>query len=162
MQLRAATPDDIDGCVDVQRRSAVVGYSHIFDQAVYPFPADVVRAEWVARFADDVAVTVATDGAEILGTVSVRPPRLESLFVVPDCWGHGVARSLHDEAVRQISDAGWRSAELDVMVDNDRARRFYEKHGWVPDGRTATSPFPPYPKLLGYHLELDGRARIDG
>jgi GNAT superfamily N-acetyltransferase len=151
--LRPASVDDVDVCLTVQRRSAVVGYGHIFPQQEYPFPDDVVRAEWVQRFADNIAVTLASRNGEAVGTISVRPPRLESLFVVPEAWGSGVARVLHDEALRQIAGAGCAVAELDVMVENGRARRFYEKLGWVADGRTDTSPFPPYPRLMGYRRD---------
>jgi GNAT superfamily N-acetyltransferase len=155
MKLRAASIDDVEACLAVQRRSAVVGYAHIFAQDVYPFPDDVVRAEWLTRFQDAVPVTLASDGDEVVGTVSVRPPRLESLFVVPEAWGSGVGLLLHNAALEQVRSSDWLAAELDVMVDNARARRFYERQGWTADGRTATSPFPPYPRLLGYRRDLD-------
>jgi GNAT superfamily N-acetyltransferase len=155
MQLRPATAEDAEACLAVQRRSAVVGYGHIFDQDVYPFPDDVVRAEWLTRFQEEVPVTLAVDGDEVVGTVSVRPPRLESLFVVPEAWGSGVGLLLHNAAIEQIASSGWLAGELDVMVDNVRARRFYDRQGWAPDGRTDTSPFPPYPRLLGYRRDLD-------
>ena len=90
-------------------------------------------------------VTVAVIDDEVVGTVSVRPPRLESLFVVPEQWGTGVARALHDAALQQIRASGWLAAELDVMVDNVRARRFYERHGWAPDGRTERLAVPAVP-----------------
>jgi GNAT superfamily N-acetyltransferase len=154
VDVRAATVADVEACLDVQRRSAVVGYAHIFPQDDYPFPDDVVRAEWAERLAAGVPVTLAVVDGEVVGTISVRPPRLESLFVVPERWGSDVGRELHDEALRQIAAADWLAAELDVMVDNARARRFYEKLGWTPDGRTDTSPFPPYPRLLGYRREV--------
>lgn len=162
MDFRAATAADLDLCLGVQRRSAVVGYAHIFPQDQYPFPADVVRAEWADRFAAGVAVTLAIVDDEVVGTISVRPPKLESLFVVPEHWGSGVGLRLHDVALDQIRTAGARAAELDVMVDNARARRFYEKHGWLPDGRSEVSPYPPYPKLLGYRLEFTMDAKIEG
>jgi GNAT superfamily N-acetyltransferase len=156
VEIRPATSADVDDCLDVQRRSAVVGYAHIFDQQIYPFPDDVVRAEWVARLAGDDQVLIGyVDGAAV-GTVSARPPRLEALFVVPEQWGTGVAAGLHDAALELIEASGWLAAELDVMVDNLRARRFYERHGWAPDGRGERSPFPPYPKLLGYRRDLAG------
>lgn len=155
MELRHATVDDVDVCLGVQRRSAVVGYGHIFPQEEYPFPDDVVRAEWVERLNDGVPVTLAVVDGEPVGTISVRPPRLESLFVVPEQWGSGVADLLHSAALQQIRSNDWLAAELDVMVDNVRARRFYEKRGWQPDGRTEVSPFPPYPRLLGYRRDLD-------
>lgn len=154
MELRPATIDDVEACLAAQRRSAVVGYAHIFPQEIYPFPDDIVRSEWVDRFEHGVRVTLAIVDNEAVGTISIRPPRLESLFVVPEQWGTGLGGLLHDEALVQIRSSGWLAAELDVMVDNARARRFYEKHGWQPNGRTDVSPFPPYPKLLGYRRDL--------
>jgi GNAT superfamily N-acetyltransferase len=156
VELRAASSADVEACLAVQRRSAVVGYAHIFDQAVYPFPDDVVRAEWVARLASDDQVVIALVDGEAVGTVSAHPPRLEALFVVPEHWGSGVADRLHDDALERMAASGWLAAELDVMVDNLRARRFYERLGWAPDGRGQRSPFPPYPKLLGYRRDLHG------
>lgn len=152
--MRAATSADVEACLAAQRSSAVVGYAHIFPQDEYPFPDAVVRQEWVDRFASDVSVTVVVVDDAVAGTVSVRGARLESLFVVPEHWGTGVARALHDAAVGQIKAGGARVAELDVMTANLRARRFYEKLGWVPDGRTDISPYPPYPTLTGYRLVL--------
>jgi GNAT superfamily N-acetyltransferase len=154
VELRTATAADVEVCLAAQRRSAVVGYAHIFPQHEYPFPDDVVRQEWIDRFAAGVPVTVALVAGVVVGTVSVRTPRLESLFVVPEHWGTGVARALHDAAVAQIAAAGLGYAELDVMTENLRARRFYEKLGWAPDGRTDISPYPPFPTLTGYRLDL--------
>jgi GNAT superfamily N-acetyltransferase len=154
VKLRRATVDDLEACVEVQRAAAVIGYAHIFRQDEYPFPVDVVRSEWSARLVSDSHVVVADEGGTLVGTVGARPPWLESLFVLPERWGSGVAAALHDEALRLIAASGVTAATLDVMVDNARARRFYERRGWVPDGRTVTSPFPPYPTLLGYQRPL--------
>ena len=41
---------------------------------------------------------------------------------------------------------------LRVFVDNGRARRFYEKHGWRPTGASSRSSYEPYPVLLEYVL----------
>jgi GNAT superfamily N-acetyltransferase len=157
VQIRSATSTDVEACLAVQRRSAVVGYAHIFDQVIYPFPDEVVRSEWVARLASDAQVLIASVAGEPAGTASANPPRLEALFVVPEQWGAGVAVALHDGALELIKASGWLAAELDVMVDNLRARRFYERLGWEPDGRGDRSPFPPYPKLLGYRRDLVSR-----
>jgi GNAT superfamily N-acetyltransferase len=154
VELREATSEDADACLVVQRRSAVVGYAHIFAQDLYPFPDDVVRAEWVRRHASEAHVVVASESGELIGTVSARSAWVEALFVVPDSWGTGVAGRLLDRAVELIAASGATTARLDVMADNVRARRFYERRGWAPDGRTSVSPFPPYPKILGYRLDL--------
>jgi GNAT superfamily N-acetyltransferase len=154
VELRAASSVDVEACLAVQRRSAIKGYAHIFPQREYPFPDDTVRAEWVARLASTAQVIVAVIDAEPVGTISARPPWLEALFVVPEQWGSGVGAALHDAALERIVAAGGGSASLDVMVDNARARRFYARRGWRPDGRSESSPFPPYPKLLGYRHDL--------
>jgi GNAT superfamily N-acetyltransferase len=167
MDLRPATSRDAEACLAVQRRSAITGYAHIFRQDLFPFPDDVVRAEWVARLAGPVQVVVAIADGEIVGTVGARPPRLEALFVVPEHWGGGVAGRLHDEALARIAASGCANAELDVMADNVRARRLYARRGWVPDGRTERSPFPPFPALVGYRRDVGAggtpgsRATID-
>lgn len=157
MDLRAATDADAQACLAVQRRSAVIGYAHIFPQHDYPFPGDVVHAEWVARLASPAQVVVAVEDGDLIGTVSARPPHLEALFVVPEAWGTGVGTLLHDRALDLIAAAGCAVAELEVMADNARARRFYERHEWAPDGSRSISPFPPYPSLLGYRRPLGGR-----
>jgi RimJ/RimL family protein N-acetyltransferase len=40
-----------------------------------------------------------------------------------------------------------------VFEGNRRARRFYEKLGWTPTGRTSRTTFAPYPVLLEYVRE---------
>jgi GNAT superfamily N-acetyltransferase len=154
VELRAATSADVEACLAVQRRSAIKGYAHIFPQAEYPFPDDVVRAEWVERLGSPAEVMLAVVDDEVVGTISANPPRLEALFVVPEQWGSGVADALHDAALELIAASGCARASLDVMVDNTRARRFYARRGWLPDGRSLRSPFPPFPLLLGYRREL--------
>lgn len=165
VELRVASSADVEACLAVQRRSAITGYAHIFPQDEYPFPDDVVRAEWTERLATDAEVVLAIETGGVVGTISANPPRLEALFVVPECWGTGVGDQLHDEALRRIAAAGCTTAELDVMADNARARRFYERRGWTPSGQTTQSPFPPYPMLLGYRRALSDapvRATIEG
>jgi RimJ/RimL family protein N-acetyltransferase len=54
--------------------------------------------------------------------------------VTPSVWGTGVGRELMAVAVDRLREAGFRSATLWVLRDNERARRFYERAGWSPDG----------------------------
>jgi len=57
--LRPASDADVDTCLMIQRASTTVGYAHIFDQVLYPFPERAIRGEWVSRFARHTAVTIA-------------------------------------------------------------------------------------------------------
>jgi GNAT superfamily N-acetyltransferase len=154
VDLRRATADDADACVAVQRASSVVGYAHIFDQSEYPFPDDAVRQEWVDRLAGPTVVTIASvDGAPV-GVVGARNDRLESLFVVPEHWGGQVASILHDEALALIAATGAEAAVLDVLADNLRARRFYERRGWTQVRDAWPSPWPPHPLIVGYRRAI--------
>jgi GNAT superfamily N-acetyltransferase len=53
----------------------------------------------------------------------------------PDAFGTGASVALHAEALRRLAAAGHRGAVLWVVRDNPRARRFYEREGWVADGQ---------------------------
>jgi GNAT superfamily N-acetyltransferase len=46
-------------------------------------------------------------------------------------WGKGIGSGLHDAALAVLSEAGYRDAGLWVIAGNDRARRLYERRGWV-------------------------------
>jgi ribosomal protein S18 acetylase RimI-like enzyme len=150
MELRRPTAADVETCLAVQRAAAVVGYVHIFDQATHPFPDDVVRGEWVERLGSDAVVLIGSVDGQPVGVIGVRGKRVEGLFVVPEQWGSGLAQQLHDEAVTRIAAGGHDSAVLHVLVDNARARRFYERNGWAADGDPSPSPWPPYPEQIAY------------
>jgi len=54
------------------------------------------------------------------------------------------ARRGRDEvsaAMDELCDLGMREASLWVLRDNQRARRFYERLGWQPDGRTSSESY---------------------
>ena len=97
---------------------------------------------------------VAERAGRVVGVVAVEPCRIEGLYVLPAEWGRGAATLLHAAALRSLVDAGCTTAALWVLEGNARARRFYEKHGWRPDGTTCVVPFPPHPLDVGYSLEI--------
>jgi RimJ/RimL family protein N-acetyltransferase len=80
-----------------------------------------------------------------------------------ETWGSGLATWLHDELVATF-DPGLPRLRLSVFTDNGRGRRFWEKHGWQPTGRTSRSTFAPYPQLLEYvrPTTTDESVTLDG
>jgi ribosomal protein S18 acetylase RimI-like enzyme len=58
------------------------------------------------------------------------------IYALREAWGTGVGRALLTTAVDALRDAGFRSATLWVLDSNARARRFYERAGFAPDGTT--------------------------
>ncbi len=153
--VRPAATRDLQTLVGIQEAASVRALAHIFPPERYPFPTEAVQERWQDALGDsDVEVLVAEQDGEIVGQAAVRRGWLDGLYVLPDRWGSGIARSLHDEAVERLRNLGCSSARLWVLERNDRARRFYERRGWQADGRTRVVPFPPRPLDVGYTLEL--------
>lgn len=67
--------------------------------------------------------------------VQHRPTALLSkCYVRPDLHGQGLAAALMDAAVQRARERDLASLWLNVNYLNDRAMRFYAKHGWVKVG----------------------------
>lgn len=60
--------------------------------------------------------------------------RIEALLTVPGLWGTGIAAQLMHRALQDAS--GFPSVTVWPFAENHRARRFYEKHGFSPTGRS--------------------------
>jgi ribosomal protein S18 acetylase RimI-like enzyme len=96
--------------------------------------------------APTTVVAVVLGGAEeVVGFVSFGPSRdadtvglgeVYALYVDPHRHQGGVGRTLMADARRRLGEAGLSEAILWVLDGNDRARSFYEREGWTPDGAT--------------------------
>jgi ribosomal protein S18 acetylase RimI-like enzyme len=78
--------------------------------------------------------TVATVDGEVAGFVMVVGDEVEQVYVSAAHRGSGVAGLLLAEAERQVAAGGHTVAWLAVVGGNARARRFYERQGWVDEG----------------------------
>lgn len=145
MEIRAATVDDADGMARVHVGTWQVAYKGIVADR-YLDALDVAdRAErWRSGIAaPDGPIWVALDGEAIVGWASVGPTRdddgdasigeLYGIYVDPKWWGRNVGPELMRLAVDWLS-ARFPVATLWTLEANARARRFYEKAGWSPDG----------------------------
>ena len=61
---------------------------------------------------------------------------LYALYVAPAWWSAGVGRALMGSALAALRDDRYPRAVLWVLADNTRARRFYARAGFAPDGAT--------------------------
>ena len=59
---------------------------------------------------------------------------LYALYVGPAWWSTGTGRALMDRVLARTRTARYQSVVLWVLRDNARARRFYERAGFTPDG----------------------------
>jgi GNAT superfamily N-acetyltransferase len=65
-----------------------------------------------------------------------RVAELYALYVGPAWWSTGTGRALMDRVLARTCAARYQSVVLWVLLDNTRARRFYERAGFTPDGAT--------------------------
>lgn len=59
---------------------------------------------------------------------------LYAIYVSAAHWGRGAGPELIEGAHETLRDAGFEEAVLWVLTGNDRACRFYQRHGWRTDG----------------------------
>ncbi|WP_146842773.1 GNAT family N-acetyltransferase [Cellulomonas composti] len=145
--IRAARTADASAIAQVHVRSWQEAYAGIVPSA---YLAGLDPAQRAVRWAEDlrsgpdegILTWVAESGPRLLGFVTLGPSRDEdarrgdreiySIYLDPGTWGHGVARDLMRTV---IAEAGERTAlSLWVIADNERARHFYRRHGFQPDG----------------------------
>jgi GNAT superfamily N-acetyltransferase len=122
--IRRATADDAGATAAVFLASF---------RATYDFPLAHSDEDVRAWFRDSVVAKEETwlaeqDGA-IVGLLVVAPGWVEQLYVAPHRLGEGIGRRLLEHA-KGRSDGG---LSLYTFQANDRARRFYERNGFVAD-----------------------------
>ena len=86
---------------------------------------------------------VAERDGEIVGMATAGEAELRNLYVAPAAWGSGAGRELMRTALDWLAACGVEEAYLWVGEANARARRFYEREGWTPDGEKRDSPLGP-------------------
>ena len=81
-----------------------------------------------------------------------------AIYVRPDAWGTGSGWALMDAAVAWLADR-WQEAILWVAEENPRARRFYERYGWVAESTRVEEVVPgaEVPEVLYRLSGLDRR-----
>ena len=83
---------------------------------------------------------IVVENDELIGTSSYcrsRSPEFSdfgeiiSIYLLPQYIGRGYGRQLLDAAVRELTELGFQDIFLWALAENQRARKFYEKNGFV-------------------------------
>jgi GNAT superfamily N-acetyltransferase len=170
--IRAARPTDARAIAEVSVASRQWSYRDVFAEAdlaalsVEATTADF--AEGLAQLSPDSAVFVAESVGRVVGYAYVMPSpdydvpagssELGSIDVTEEVAGTGVAPALMNAAVEHARAAGHGLLTLWVRPENGRARRFYEKYGFRPDGGDRSRPHDSLPfemHEIRYRMSLE-------
>lgn len=151
--VRRAEPQDAPAVARVHVASWRQAYRGLLPQEYLDSLSIETRTTtWAKAFSQSPDQTSTTlvgelDG-QIVGFACVGPSRdddtdratgeLWGLYLDPAHWGAGHGHTLHTEALDVARASGAAVATLWVLTTNQRARHFYERHGWVADGTVKT------------------------
>ena len=109
-------------------------HAHVPDGLTLRRTPQAFRERVVQRIAETDDTTVVEVEGVLAGFIMVTGDEVEQLYVDRAFRGAGLATVLLEEGEHQVSAGGHDQAWLAVVEGNARARRFYEKGGWVDDG----------------------------
>ena len=147
---REATVEDAAGIANVEVGSQQSAYraflpaSHLDSMSICD---QTQRWQGALQSGDPDRTVVAVHNEKVIGFVRAGKCKdagvggITYLFVLPEYWGTGVGQALMSKATDIMRNFGFVSALLYVYQDNARGRRFYERLGWKPDGRTYDHEF---------------------
>jgi GNAT superfamily N-acetyltransferase len=185
--IRAAVAADAAAIADVQRAGWFAAYSGIvagdvIDRVTAPDGGARVRQTFWTRPWQHMLVAVS--GGRVLGYAAFGPeldvlgsawphPRsaageagevgeLYALYVHPSWWSTGTGRVLMSAVLTRLGAAGYAQGVLWVLEANERARRFYSRAGFAPDGaRSVLAGLGDVPEIR-YRRSLPDGATVRG
>lgn len=145
VQIRPATLADAPEIAQVHLASVRHAYAGVVDEAYLSSLDEAARVErWqreLGEKAPGTSVWVAVDEGHVVGFASLGPSadedadrttlQVHTLYLEPRAWGRGVARELMRTV---LAAAGSAPVTLWVLQANERARHFYRRSGFQPDG----------------------------
>ncbi len=146
IEIRPATPFDAYALAIVHCDSIRAAFSGLLDDYVAERSSlPYCEQGWIGRLDKcEVATVVLTCGKQIVGFASVGPSpdedvkgiagELDRIYLHPSVWGHGHGSVLLRWCEEKLTELKFRTIKLWVFEVNERALRFYEKHGYKPDG----------------------------
>ncbi len=160
-EFRNAGPNDAEALAELGRRSFTETFGHLYEPAdLNLFLVNHNEEHWAAELSDPAfLVRLAEADGQVIGYAKLGPPHLpfeprgqkaielRQFYLLSGWHGQGIANQMMqwviDEAQRRDAD----DIYLSVFIDNHRARKFYERWGFVAEGR--------YAFMVGTHADED-------
>ena len=158
--LRTATKADAATLASLGARTFTDTFGHLYDpDDLDLFLQSHAEEHWAAELCDpEFAVLLVEVSGEAVGYAKVGPPHLSfeprgtavelrQFYLVKAWQGHGLADEMMAWVIDQAEQQDGNDLYLSVFVDNHRARRFYERWGFIAEGR--------YAFMVGSHADED-------
>jgi GNAT superfamily N-acetyltransferase len=160
VEYRTATVRDAEALAALGTATFVATFGHLYQPGdLEIFLQNHSPDVWEKELADSAfAVRVAELDGAMVGYAKLGPPHLpfeprgeaaelRQLYVLEEMKGQGVARTLIEWIIDRARDRRADHLYLSVFTENHRARRFYEKYGFEPEGT--------YAFMVGSHADED-------
>ena len=135
---RIKQTDDRYAVSRIYEESWKFAYKNIIPQS---FLDSIPAGRWASRLdAAEMNTLVMIENDDFIGTSSYCKSRfpefsgfgeIVSIYLLPDYIGKGYGKPLLDAVIGELAKLGYRDIFLWVLEDNLRARKFYEKAGFV-------------------------------
>lgn len=166
ISYRRAGPEDAATIALLFRTSFCDTFAHLYrPENLAAFLSKFTLDVWTAELRDErYAFQVAEADGQVIGFAKLGPPELpvegkrpwielRQLYISNEWRGAGAARDLMNWALAEAKARGGEELYLTVYTENRRARRFYEKYGFVEVG--------PYAFMVGEQADEDLIMRVD-
>ncbi|MDT8759014.1 GNAT family N-acetyltransferase [Sphingomonas psychrotolerans] len=166
ISYRDATAADLPAIDALFRESFIATFGHLYSpENLAAFLARFTPDAWAEEFATPgLAFRLAEDEGGLIGYCKIGPVtlpvapgpdpvELRQLYLRERGKGSGAAQALMDWALATARARGAATLWLSVYIDNHRAKRFYERYGFVDRGR--------YAFMVGDHADEDRLMSLD-
>jgi GNAT superfamily N-acetyltransferase len=139
--IRDAAEDDVDTLAQLWHSGWQDAHAEIL-------PAELQRLRTLESFRERLAVGLpnvrtAERAGALLGFSFINGDELYQFYVAREARGGEVSALIMADALATFRRAGLQTAWLACAIGNERAARFYEKHGWHRAGKmTSQLPTP--------------------
>ena len=160
VDYRIAKVEDAATLAEFGARTFIHTFGHLYQPSdLEIFLQNHSPENWEKDLTDPAfEVRVAEQDGRMVGYVKLGPPHLpfeprgeaaelRQLYVVEEMKGQGVADALIRWVIDRARDKRADYLYLSVFTENHRARRFYEKYGFEPEGT--------YAFMVGTHADED-------
>ncbi len=165
MRIRDAAASEATHIAELHHAAVFAAYATIYGPSWTPRPLEQRLETWRRNLepGSGIDTLICEEGGLIVGFAGLGPNRdqlgdsvgeIYTLYVHPDRWRSGIGTSLLAAAENRLVGRGFTAAALWTLEHNHRARRFYERHGWRPDGASVPDDDDPSISEVRYRKRL--------